>query len=575
MKLFFLFFLSLFFVTIIQSQDRDMEPYLIDKELNPVSYLEARNAAVQQNLPVSIKMSEGILIDVLKIHDGTLVYSVIKNAAHPLDGFEVLTFEQVSARFDLTNAEINYGTPGNEIYYPDAFAATKLLLVPDWTADNVLSFDPQTGDLINSNYIPSSPGNLASPKQARINTGGFVTVSDQITDLVQKYDTLGAYLGLLAPAGGVNTALLDNIRGHNYRDNGNLIVCVGSGGNQNSVAEFDPAGNYIGQFITTALGGLNSPFDILIRANDLMVTGSSSDAAHRYTLTGTYISDFVTGIQFPQQIVQLSGGRVAIAIFSSPSGLGIYDSSGTQISFFTAVTGLRGVYQLGSGNYLVSNGTGVHEISSTDGSLIRTVVASSNCQYINLADYAIIPVELTSFTASASENIVTLNWSTATETNNSGFAIERSYSGSAFEQISFVEGFGTTASSHNYTYSDRNLLTGKYSYRLKQIDYDGTISYSEILNTEVGMPGRFALEQNYPNPFNPSTTISYSVPFDADVTIEVFNLLGQKVQTLMNDFKKAGRYQLTFDASGLSSGTYLYKLSSGDYSSIRKMTLVK
>ncbi len=575
MKLFSLFFLSLFFLSIIHAQDTDMSQYLIDKELNPSAYLDARIAAIQQSLPVSIKLQEGILIDVLKMQNGVPVYSVIKNAANPLDGFEVLTYDQVTARYDLTNAEINYGTANNEIYYPDVFSTTRILLVTDWTNDNVMSLDPQTGDLINVNYIPPSPGNLSSPKQARINTGGFITVSDQITDLVQKYDTLGSYIGILAPAGGVNTSQLDNIRGHNYRSNGNLIVCVGSSANQNAVAEFDPSGVYIGQFITTGLGGLNSPFDILFRTNDMMVTGSSSDAAHRYTLAGAYISDFATGIQFPQQMAQFTGGRIAIAVFSTPSGLAIYDSTGAQISFFTAVTGLRGVYQLGSGNYLVSNASGVHEISSVDGTLIRTVVSSTNCQYITLADFAVIPVELTSFSVSVSENTAILNWSTATETNNRGFAVERSYSGSAFQQVGFVEGFGTTTITRNYSFTDHNLLSGKYSYRLKQIDLDGTTSYSAVVNTEIGTPGQFALEQNYPNPFNPSTTISYSVPFDADVTIEVFNLLGQKVKTLMNDFKKTGRYQLTFNTDGLSSGTYLYRLTSGEFSSVRKMTLLK
>jgi len=218
---------------------------MIAKETNPQMYIDAKKVALSQELPISIKLNGNILMDVVKVENGKVLYSVIKNAAHPFSDGEILTYDQITQQYDLTNAEINWGKllVNN---HNNASSETKLLLIPDWTNDNVLAFDPNTGDLVNANYIPPNPGNLASPKHALLNVAGFVSVSDQITDLVQKFDTAGTYLGIFAPAGGVNNNILDNIRGHGYRPNGNLVVTVGSGANSNGVAEFDAGGNYLG-----------------------------------------------------------------------------------------------------------------------------------------------------------------------------------------------------------------------------------------------------------------------------------------------------------------------------------------
>ena len=132
---------------------------------------------------------------------------------------------------------------------------------------------------------------------------------------------------------------------------------------------------------------------------------------------------------------------------------------------------------------------------------------------------SMIPVELTSFTATSNENSVTLNWSTATETNNSGFSIERKTSlDESWIAIGFVPGFGTTTERMNYSYADENLNMGNYSYRLKQIDFDGKTEYCEAIIVEVSAPERFVLLQNYPNPFNPSTTIGFSIPQTSNVS---------------------------------------------------------
>lgn len=574
-SLFKLAALFIFIVCIspLQSQEYSFEELLVQKELNPEIYIEAKRAAIKQELPVSIKLSNGNLIDVLKVENGELLYSLITNQSDPFSGGEILTYNQIINRFDFSDAEINWGKPTYQS--EERVLSTKLLLIPDWTNDNVLSFDPVTGVLINANYIPSSPGILASPKHALLNTNGFITVSDQITDLVQKFDTVGIYLGYLAPVGGVNTAILDNIRGHAYKPNGNLLVTVGSSANQNAIPEFDTGGNYLGNFIPAGLGGLNSPFCILYRSSDILITGSSSDAAHRYDYNGVYLNNLITGVQFPQQIIELPNGNLALAVFSSPSGLGIYDSNGNQLNFFTSVTGLRGVYQLPSGNYLVTNSSGLHEIDGTNGNLIQTIYASTNMQYISYVDYATIPVELTSFTAEVSGSNVVLRWSTATEINNSGFAVERSVENNTFEQIGFVPGFGTTSEMKSYSYTDNSPGNGKFYYRLKQIDYDGSVEYSQIVDANIVVPAIFSLEQNYPNPFNPSTTIKFDIPENELVTLKIYDVMGNEVAELLNQELTAGQHSIEFNASNLASGTYFYKLQAGIKTEVRKMLLLK
>jgi len=186
----------------------------------------------------------------------------------------------------------------------------------------------------------------------------------------------------------------------------------------------------------------------------------------------------------------------------------------------------------------------------------------------------LVPVELTSFTYNLDGNSVTLNWNTSTETNNLGFEAQRSNNGE-FKTIGFVDGYGTTTESHSYSFVDSDLQPGVYSYRLKQVDMDGTVKYYDELIVEVEAPVEYALQQNYPNPFNPSTKIAYSLAVDSRVTLTVYNLLGETVATLINGNVSAGEQDFTFDASGLNSGVYFYSLSAGNFVQTRKMILLK
>ena len=213
-----------------------------------------------------------------------------------------------------------------------------------------------------------------------------------------------------------------------------------------------------------------------------------------------------------------------------------------------------------------------------------------------------LPVELTSFSANLVDDKVVLNWTTATEVNNYGFEILRfaqndshSESDSSYEEsIGFVQGNGTTNSPKSYSFTDPlhlNPNLNRIDYRLKQIDNDGTFTYSKTVTVDLSnitdvdeedLPTEYSLSQNYPNPFNPSTTIRYSIPVvgaqsqaEVLVLLKIYDILGNEVATLVNETKIPGYYDVTFNASGFSSGIYFYTLTADNFTATKKLMLVK
>jgi hypothetical protein len=189
-----------------------------------------------------------------------------------------------------------------------------------------------------------------------------------------------------------------------------------------------------------------------------------------------------------------------------------------------------------------------------------------------------LPVELVAFTARNTAEGVQLTWRTASEQNNAGFEVQRRSenrgASAEWQVLGFVRGAGTTAEAQSYTFLDKSA-SGKVQYRLKQIDFDGQFEYSNVIEVDAGLPKVFALEQNYPNPFNPSTTIRYQLPVASEVKLEVYDVLGKKIATLVNERQSAGSYQVVWNASGLSSGTYFYRLQAGTFVETKKMIMVK
>ena len=196
-----------------------------------------------------------------------------------------------------------------------------------------------------------------------------------------------------------------------------------------------------------------------------------------------------------------------------------------------------------------------------------------------------IPVELVSFAADVVGQEVQLNWQTATEINNKGYEVERlkNYKITKLQDwinVGWVEGKGTTTKPMSYSFTDENVNPGSYEYRLKQIDFDGSFTYSDIVEVEVEAPTEFSLEQNYPNPFNPTTSIQYAISNKQYVTLKVYDILGNEIASLVNEEKPAGSYEVEFnihsdEGQNLVSGVYFYKLQAGNFIQTKKMVLIK
>jgi hypothetical protein len=198
-----------------------------------------------------------------------------------------------------------------------------------------------------------------------------------------------------------------------------------------------------------------------------------------------------------------------------------------------------------------------------------------------------LPIQLSAFYGSVnSENNVVVEWTTISEVNSLGFYVERrNENEQTFHAVSdLIPGAGTSSEEHLYVWMDANTEAGRFYYRLRQIDVESACSYSNEIKIvvtgalavkEVNMPRGFAIEQNYPNPFNPVTRINYQIPVTAFVTVKVYNVLGQEVAVLVDGQQEPGYKFASFDAAGLASGTYYYRLQAGSYNEVKKMLLLR
>jgi Secretion system C-terminal sorting domain len=217
----------------------------------------------------------------------------------------------------------------------------------------------------------------------------------------------------------------------------------------------------------------------------------------------------------------------------------------------------------------------VSDINGANLAWAATFNGEQDVYYSYIIDTTIVPVEFISFTASSDGKEVILNWSTATELNNQLFELQRSFEGSDFATVGFVYGKGTTTERQDYSYIDNILADGKYSYRLKQIDYMGHFEYSDIIEIELRVFKSYLLEQNFPNPFNPSTTIGYGIKEKSNVRIIILNSIGEEVALLVNEEKESGYHTIEFNAANLPSGVYFYTLIAGEFIQSKKMLLLK
>jgi hypothetical protein len=235
------------------------------------------------------------------------------------------------------------------------------------------------------------------------------------------------------------------------------------------------------------------------------------------------------------------------------------------------------------GTQWVVCGTQGNSGTNESGFVTTDILTSFSPFTIGSLDNQELPVELTSFSSQVNGNKTNLNWTTTTEQNNSGFEIQRAKIGEdsvLYKKIGYVNGYGNSNTVNNYSCEDRNLLSGKYKYRLKQIDFNGNYKYYELANEVIiGVPAKYSLSQNYPNPFNPTTKINYDLPLDSKVSIRIFDMTGREVTSIVNGIQPAGYYTVQFNAGSLSSGTYFYNITAEGgntkFFTTKKMILVK
>jgi hypothetical protein len=188
----------------------------------------------------------------------------------------------------------------------------------------------------------------------------------------------------------------------------------------------------------------------------------------------------------------------------------------------------------------------------------------------------VLPVELSSFNCQINGRNIQLAWETKTEKNSDKFEVERLFTEeNKWEKIGSVKATVLSNSPKQYSFNDNTLQPGNYKYRLKMIDNDGTFQFSKVLMAEIKQPKGFDIGQNFPNPFNPSTLITYSIPVSSKVIVKVYNISGKLISTLVNENKEAGSYTVNFDAAGLSTGIYFYKIQAGNFAKTMKMLLLK
>jgi FlgD Ig-like domain len=194
-----------------------------------------------------------------------------------------------------------------------------------------------------------------------------------------------------------------------------------------------------------------------------------------------------------------------------------------------------------------------------------------------------LPVELANFSSEVINGIVNLSWQTATETNNYGFEVERSAVNNqapAYEKIGFVSGAGNSNSPKNYSFTDQPTGGTKFSYRIKQIDYNGNYQYYDAIAVSINGGQTAELLQNSPNPFNPSTSIKFFIPENSNASVKIYDMLGREVTTLINGPTTAGYHIVYWNGrdrygSQAASGIYLYRLTAGNFIETKKMILLK
>ncbi len=356
----------------------------------------------------------------------------------------------------------------------------------------------------------------------------------------------------------------------------------------------DPEGEVTTYSVQLSADSLFTSPTVQTTTDTSLILNNLPEGAARYWRVGVTEKNFFTGYS------NHLGFRVKL---KSPSGLAAVSNQYNRVTLiWTDNSSLESnvVLERKSGDSTSANNYSVvatlpantiafqdTTVSGSTGYTYRVKFTNSDSysDYSNQAQVVtLVPVELTSFTSSLEGALVKLNWITASEKNNRGFEIERKMNGD-WQKVAFIEGRGTSTGVSSYAYDDNLRFIswkGTISYRLKQIDFDGSTVYSPVVAIEVDLtPTVFALFPNYPNPFNPSTVIKYALPFDSKVSLKVYGLNGELLADIVNSNQPAGYHDVVFNATNLSSGVYLYVIDASPlkggnaFRQVKKMVLLK
>ncbi|MFH0735575.1 MAG: C25 family cysteine peptidase [bacterium] len=441
---------------------------------------------------------------------------------------------------------IDSDAPGGPQYVWNDISTTGTL-ASNWIASSTFSaLDEGYVGPVNLGFDFKFYGSLNS--QIYIHSDGYITVGAQSATTYSNTSipTSGTPNGIIAP-------IWDDLEGKT----------------NSKVYYKNDGGKFIVQFTDWTRYGTSATgvftFQVVLFQNGKIViyyktmTGSVDQCT-----VGIENMDGTDGLQVVKDAAYLKG-NFALQFMAEPDWMFMNNSAGMLYNGNSTIVQLKFQTEgLQQGNY----GMDVEITSNDPNASVVTVPVSMQVG-------TTVPVELIGFTANLNNGYISLAWTTATETNNQGYEIQRRIS-DEWEKVGFVTGKGTTTEKSNYNYQDNltNVKSDKVLYRLKQIDFDGTSHFSPVVEVSY-LPQQYSLEQNYPNPFNPSTTIKFAIPTASNVKLLVYNSLGQLVSEVVNQRFDAGFYSYSFNASSLSSGVYYYRIEADNFTSIKKMMLIK
>jgi hypothetical protein len=504
--------------------------------------------------------------------------------------------------FNSTSGTVQYsGAPGTGATFTSTNSQFKNIIIdasidPGFD-DDLSSIIKLSGDLTNNNST------LINSTRATFtfNGSGIQTITSNSSNFFANL-TLNKSGGILNLASNISVTGTLNMTSGNFNTGTNILTLGTDMVNRGTflytsgIIITGSAGGFKRWFINSSVS--NRAFPVGTATSDNSVTLSFTSAPSTGgTLTARFIPsnpgsnssntiddagytiDTYSGVGYWQIEAgdNLDGGIYSLSL----KGQG-FNPTGTEITNYQH---LRVLKREDVGFDWVADGSHINATGSNGNPTIQRGGLSGFSQFAmggNVSDgnplQGPLPVEIKLFSYNISSNNVVLNWITTSEKNNKGFEIYRKNVSTDWQKIGYIKGNGNSNSQTNYVFYDNNLASNTYSYRLKQLDYNGNYEYFALNSlVMIGVPSKFDLRQNYPNPFNPSTTIQYSIPNDAFVSIKVYDVAGKEIANLVNSQVKAGLYSVALNANSysMSSGIYFYKITAGQYTNVKKMILIK